>query len=404
MRSFSGDMCIGRSARRRGRRVRLVAGSVLLILLTAGVSGSVGAQTGDDDDVNRGIGGYYEPRGPVTVVVEEDPEEYGEISRNFVPVIVRLFRPGTDEPVALDYTVLAGLTNSAGVRGTVIYSFGYPHLGNPAEEPVGVYKGSVIVPGPGRWRVVVNAFDPLDEERSEVPTSLGHGEVTIDVPEAGTLLSAAEFGDVRELPSANPGEVILLTVHSIFGVLWFAVALALTCISSPNRTRWFSIRTNDFLERNVNRVVQAAIAVTFVMWLTGILNLNILVAYPPPLSASQARALFTLPYAQPYTISLYLKIAMYSVMTLMLIPLSRAARRSAQGVSPDRWAARRGRRKDPEAVAARKRQRAGGRPRLLTVPRVSLATIGVGGVVIVVCVTILKYTHILSESIGSLTP
>ena len=402
MRSCSGGTCIRRSAGRTCRRVRLVAGSLLLILLAAGVSSSVVAQTGDDD-VNRGIGGYYEPRGPVTVVVEEDPEEYGEISQNYVPVIVRLFSPGTDEPVALDYTVLAGLTNSAGVRGTVIYSFSYPHLNYPAEEPIGVYKGSVIVPAPGRWRVVVNAFDPIDEERSEVPTSLGHGEVVIDVPEAATLLSAAEFGEVLEPPSANVGEVVLLTVHSIFGVLWFAVALGLVCISSPNRAKWFSVRANDFLERNVNRLVRAAIAVTFVMWLTGILNLNILVAYPPPLSVSQARVLFTLPYAQPYTISLYLKIAMYSVMTLLLVPLSRAARRAAGGgVSRDRWAV--GHRRRRAAAEPEKSQRAGGRPRLLTVPRVSLATIGVGGVVIVVCVTILKYTHILSESIGSLTP
>ena len=247
------------------------------------MTGGAAAQT--DDEVNRGIGGYYEPRGPVTVVVEEDPVAYEALSANFVPMIVRLFSPETNEPVALDYVVLASLTDMAGRRGTAIYSLTYPHLGNPDVEPIGVYKGTVIVPAPGRWTVVANVFDPVDEATSEIPTALGHGEAVINVPEAGTLLSAAEFGDVRELPSANPGEVILLTVHSIFGVLWFAVALALTCISSPNRTRWFSIRTNDFLERNVNRVVQAAIAVTFVMWLTGILNLNILVAYPPPLSA-----------------------------------------------------------------------------------------------------------------------
>ncbi len=382
-----------------GRRVRVLAGAALLILLTAGAGGSLAAQ---DDDVNRGIGGYYEPRGPVTVVLEEDPVGYDALSPNFVPMIARLLDPDTNEPVGLDYVVLAGLTDVAGRRGTAIYGFSYPYLNYPETAPLGVYKGTVIVPAPGRWTVVVNVFDPIDEAESEVPTALGHAELTIDVTEANTLLSAAEFGEVREFPSANPGDVVLLTVHSIFGVLWFAVALALVCISAPNRAKWFSIRTNDFLERNVNRVVRAAIAVTFVMWLTGILNLNILVAYPPPLSASQARALFTLPYARPYTISLYLKIAMYSVMTLLLIPLSRAARRSAQGVSGDRWAARRG--KGRAAAKSEKAQRASGHPRLLTVPRVSLATIGLGGVVIVVCVTILKYTHILSESIGSLTP
>lgn len=386
------------------RRVRILAGAALLILLTVGAGGSVAAQ---DDDVNRGIGGYYEPRGPVTVVLEEDPVGYDALSPNFVPMIARLLDPDTDEPVGLDYVVLAGLTDIAGRRGTTIYGFSYPYLNYPQTEPAGVYKGTVIVPAPGKWTVVVNVFDPIDEAESEVPTALGHAELTIDVTEANTLLSAAEFGEVRESPSANPGEVILLTVHSIFGVLWFAVALGLVCISYPNRSKWFSIRTNDFLERNVNRLVRGAIAVTFAMWLTGILNLNFSVAYPPPLSASQARALFTLPYAQPYTISLYLKIAMYSVMTLLLIPLSRAARRSAGGTvgragSHDRWAGMRGRRgANAEPTQPR---RAAGRPRLLTVPRVSLVTIGVGGVVIVVCVTILKYTHILSESIGSLTP
>ena len=398
---FPGGTRIRTSVR---RRLRVLAGAVLLVLLTFGVSGGVAAQ---DDDVNRGIGGYYEPRYPVTVVVEEDPVGYDALSPNFVPMIVRLLHPDTNEPVGLDYVVLAGLTDAAGRRGTTLFGLGYPYLNHPETAPLGEYKGTVIVPAPGQWTVVVNAFDPIDEAESEVPTSLGHAELTINVPDAQTLLSAAEFGQVRELPSANPGEVILLTVHSIFGALWFAVALALVCISSPNRAKWFSVRTNDFLERNVNRLVRGAIAVTFVMWLTGILNLNFSVAYPPPLSADQARTLFTLPYAQPYTISLYLKIAMYSVMTLLLIPLSRAARRSAGGTegrakSHDRWA---GRRRGRWATAEPKKpQRPAGRPKLLTVPRVSLVTIGVGGVLIVVCVTILKYTHILSESIGSLTP
>ena len=402
MTSRSGRTRPSTSAR---RRIRLLAGAALLILLTAGATGSVSAQ--EDDDVNRGIGGYYEPRGPVTVVLEEDPVGYEALSPNFVPLVARLYHPGTTEPVGPDYVLLASLRDLAGRRGTAIFSFNYPHLNYPDEYPFGFYRGTVIVPAPGRWTVVVNAFDPIDEAESDIPTSLGHAEFTIDVPEANTLLSAAEFGEVSELPSANPLEVMLLVVHSIFGVLWFAVALALVCVSSPNRSKWFSTRTNDFLERNVNRLVRGGIAVTFVMWLTGILNLNFSVAYPPPLSASQARALFTLPYAQPYTTALYLKIAMYSVMTLLLIPLSRAARRSAGGTlgrakSHDRWADRRRRR--GAAVEAPRPRQAAGRARLLTVPRVSLVTIGVGGVLIVACVAILKYTHILSESIGSLTP
>ena len=403
MRSLISGTCTRKTV---PRRLRVLAGSVLLVLLAAGVSGSVAAQS-DDDDADDRIDLFYEPRGPVTVVVEEDPVGYDALSPNFLQMIVRLYDPDTNEPVVLDYVVLAGLTDSAGRRGTAIYSFSYPYLNYPDTEPFGVYKGTVIIPAPGRWTIVVNAFDPIDEATSEVPTALGHGELTINVTDVRTLRSAAEFGEVSELPSANPYEVILLTIHSIFGALWFAVALALVCISSPNRAKWFSVRTNDFLERNVNRLVRSAIAVTFAMWLTGILNLNFSVAYPPPLSPDQARSLFTLPYAQPYTISLYLKIAMYSVMTLLLVPLSRAARRSAGGTvgsakSHDRWAGmRRGR---WTAAKPKKPQRPAGRPRLLTVPRVSLVTIGVGGVLIVVCVTILKYTHILSESIGSLTP
>ncbi|MDE0668195.1 MAG: hypothetical protein OXI48_04115 [bacterium] len=387
-------------ARRSVRPRHLVAGSLLLAVLAVVASSGVAAQ---DDEVNRGIGGFYEPRRPVTVVLEEDPDGYEALSPNFVPLIARLYDPDTNEPVGLDYVILASLRDLAGRRGTAIYSFSYPHLNYPDTEPRGVYKGTVIVPAPGRRTVVANVFDPIDEAESEIPTALGQAELTIDVPEANTLLSAAEFGEVTELPEANPGEVILLTLHAIFGVLWFALALALVCVSSPNRAKWFSVRANDVLERNVNRLVRAAIAVTFVMWLTGILNLNFLVAYPPPLSPSEARALFTLPYAQPYTISLYLKIAMYSVMTLLLIPLSRAARRSAGGSARrDRWAGIRRRRWD--SAAPKSSQRPAGRPRLLTVPRLSLATIGLGAVVVAVCVSILKYTHILSESIGSLTP
>lgn len=403
MRLFVSETCTRKVVR---RWPRILAGWVLLILLATGVSGSVAAQS-DVDGVDGRLDLFYEPRGPVTVVVEEDPVGYEALSPNFLPMIVRLLNPDTNEPVVLDYVVLAGLTDAAGRRGTAIYSFSYPYLNYPDSEPSGVYKGTVIVPAPGRWTVVVNAFDPIDEATSEVPTALGHAELVLNVTDVRTLRSAAEFGEVSELPSANPLEVILLTVHSILGVLWFAMALALVCISSPNRAGWFSVRTNDFLERNVNRLVRGAIAVTFVMWLTGILNLNFSVAYPPPLSASQARVLFTLPYAQPYTIALYLKIAMYSVMTLLLIPLSRAARRSAGGTagrgrSHDRWAARRAGR--GAAAEPPQPRPAAGRARLLTVPRVSLVTIGVGGVLIVVCVTILKYTHILSESIGSLTP
>ena len=373
---------------------------VIPLLVAALTIWSVGPVKAQSESEPGGRGEDYVPREEVRVTVELNLEAEATLSPNYIPIQARLTDLVTGLPVVWEYVVLAGVADGGGRRGTEVFSFAYPYFSRPGIEEVGVYKGTVIVPSSGRWTVFVNVFDPLDERISNVPTALGRGELVINVTEAQTLRSATEFGRVTELPSGSPGEVVLLIFHSAFGIVWFVLAAALVCVSMSQRQRWFSEHLNDFLDRHVNRLARVLISVTFLIWLTGILNLNVLVAYPPPLSPEQARALFRLPYAQPYTVALYLKIAMYSVMTLLLVPLLRAARRSAEGWSVGRWDSD----GSPGASVARVSGQSRRQGRLSPMARFSVASIAVGSVVILVCVTILKYTHILSESIRSVTP
>ena len=62
---------------------------------------------------------------------------------------------------------------------------------------------------------------------------------------------------------------------------------------------------------------------------TGIYNLVNSVAYRVPLSPDQVTRLFRLPYAQPYYLSLAVKLAAYAVMIGATIPLIAEARRRA---------------------------------------------------------------------------
>ncbi len=376
------------------RRVLLCFVASMFALL--GLSGSAIAQEDidtQDGEQRGGIGGTYTPRGRVDVAVELNPEIDERLSPNYIPIIVQLTDPETGEQVEMDYVVLAGIANLAGQRATEVYSFAYPYLTEPDKNEPGIYSGVVIVPSNGQWKVHINAFDPIDERDSNIPTALGTGELLLNITNALTLESASQFGVVDELPTSNVGEVVLLIVHSGLGLSWFIFAAIMTLIATPQRRRWFSTNVNDFLDRRLYRFLRVLIGITALIWLTGILNLNILVAYPPPLTSEQTRALFLLPYAEPYTIALYLKIAVYGLITLLIIPLARAARRSVltwRDGQPDSVVTA----DDLELPAIK----------LSWMARVSVLSIAAGGVVILVCVTILKYTHVLSESIRSVSP
>jgi hypothetical protein len=132
------------------------------------------------------------------------------------------------------------------------------------------------------------------------------------------------------------------------------------------------------------------------------------VAYRVPLSPDQVSRLFRLPYAQPYYLSLAVKLAAYAVMIGATVPLIAEARRRAavdgDTVSlpdddPSPWVNP----EKPGPVAVRTKQAVSletdrtsqaqpdGRG------RVPVAIMVAGGAVIITAVTLLKYFHLLGE-------
>ena len=365
---------------------------------------------------DAGIGSEYVYRGPTCVVVERDLEAGLQQRENFQPIRVTLFDPDTGEPAVASYEVF-GSVQSATFQDEELYPFAYPFRDDPSRPP-GVYRGIVIVPFTGAWTIAVSAFDRVDFDQSGVPTPLGRGEIQLDVV-APTLESAVDIGRISDPPGADIFEVFVLGVHSALGLSWFALAGLASFAAVGPRRKWLSEGQNDALDRNVGRIGQALLWVTVAIWITGIINLNGGAAYSPPLSAQQARDLFQLPYGQPYTIALYVKIFTYGFMTLLAVPLVRAARRRAAEWEDETFYADVGAEAGSDAGVGAGAEgdlvgassAAGGvavatdtvqLARLGFLPRLSIASVIVGGVIIFVCVTALKYIHILSETVRGL--
>ena len=83
------------------------------------------------------------------------------------------------------------------------------------------------------------------------------------------------------------------------------------------------------LDGHLDKIARAAWWMTGLVVASGIYNLVNSVAYRVPLSPDQVSRLFRLPYAQPYYLSLAVKLAAYAVMIGATIPLIAEARRRA---------------------------------------------------------------------------
>lgn len=338
------------------------------------------------------IGSDYVYRGPACMLVEIDTDAGDQLSENFVPIRATLFRPDTGEPIPESYSV-GGSIRSEGFQDDQFYSFAYPFESDPSTPP-GVYRGVVIVPITGAWTVSVSAFDRVDVQESSLPTPLARGSIRLDLV-VPTLQSAVDLGRIDDPPFTDWVEVFVLGLHSALGLTWFVFAGLTALIALGGRRDWLSREQNDLLDRNVGRVIQGIIWTTAFIWLTGVINLNGGSAYSPPLSPDQADDIFLLPYGKPYTITLYIKIFTYGLMTLLAIPLVRAARRRSEEWEDIEYARSRSANAEEGATLVA----APGPVKLGILPRLSIGSVVVGGVVIFVCVTALKYIHIISETV-----
>ena len=366
---------------------------------------------------------------PVAIALEVRSDYQETVpSPLYIPLRARLTDAETGLPVADPYAVRASV-RLPDQPSTEAYDFAYPH-GTVEGAEAGVYNGLVIVPAGGRWTVIVNAYHVRDAD-GRLPRSLGLAQ--IDVEASGAALQTTEgrrSGDVagNVNPRAETSEVALLFVHTVVAGVWFALAALMVVLGLPNRWRFLATGLSDLLDRNIRRLTRGLLWTTVLVWGTGLLNLQKAVAFAPPLSSDQATRLFRLPYAKPYTFALYTKIGLYAVLTLSALALVKEARRRVTefddarfraelaladpapvAPSPSRQAVPFTPRRAATAVATRPAPAASSAPAPAGASgqagpafRLAAISLALGGTAIVLCVTILKYAHILSETVRGL--
>jgi hypothetical protein len=365
---------------------------------------------------------------PVAIALEVR-SDYRETvpSPLYIPLRARLTDAETGLPVADPYAVRASV-RLPDQPSTEAYDFAYPH-GTVEGAEAGVYNGLVIVPAGGRWTVVVNAYNIPEAETGRLPRPLGLAQIEVEAVGAALQTTAGRrSGDVAGNinPRAETSEVALLFVHTIVAGAWFALAGLMVLLGLPNRRRLLAPGLADLLDRNIRRLTRGLLWTTVLVWFTGLLNLQKAVAFAPPLSSDQATQLFRLPYAKPYTLALYTKIGLYAALTLCALALVKEARRRVTEFDDARFRAELARSSDPgpsrpssrPAVQFTPRHTATAvatRPPSAAAPSISMAPANVapafraaaiflvaGGTAIVLCVTVLKYAHILSETVRGL--
>jgi hypothetical protein len=343
----------------------------------------------------------------------------------------------TGQPVADPYTVRA-VVRVPGQAVTETYDFAYPY-GTVDGAEAGVYNGVVIVPAGGRWTVVVNAFNTKDAETNKLPQALGVGQLEVEA--TGPALQTAQGRRSNDVagninPKAEESEVALLFLHTVVAAVWFALTALLVLLGLPNRHRLLSSHLSELFDRNIRKITQALLWSTVLVWGTGVLNLHKAVAFPPPLSSAQATRLFRLPYAKPYTLALYTKIGLYAILTVSALALVKEAKRRVAEFDDARFRAERAEaaaaavsaaespapftgaipftpRRSATALAARPSvapssvassppARGAAASAVGTAFRAAVASLALGGTAIIFCVTVLKYLHILSETVRGL--
>jgi hypothetical protein len=417
---------IGRGAPRRavGRRalVLVAAGGVGLAVLAPGAAAQETPATVPQ----------YGAR-PVSIALEIRTDYRETVpSPLYIPLRARLTDAETGLAVADPYAVRASV-RLPDQPSTEAYDFAYPH-GTVEGAEAGVYNGLVIVPAGGRWTVVVNAYNIPEAETGRLPRSLGVAQLEVEA--VGAALQTTEgrrssdvAGNIN--PRAETSEVALLFVHTIVAGAWFALAALMVLVGLPTRRRLLARGLSDLLDRNIRRLTQGLLWTTVLVWATGLLNLQKSVAFAPPLSSEQATQLFRLPYAKPYTIALYTKIGLYGALTLAAVALVKEARRRVAEFDDARFQAELAVAAGPDpspgpadsssrravaftprrsATAVATRPAPGSAPSTSMAPvspagtafRAAAISLAIGGTAIVLCVTILKYAHILSETVRGL--
>jgi hypothetical protein len=332
----------------------------------------------------------------------------------WMPVRVTVTEGDADAPPSADHVVFAAARNDRGDEAGP-FELGTLEL----EGQRGVHEGFVILPYGGTWTIDVAVNDArVEPGKPAVLLGRGSADLVADapVPPAGAA-AAAGSGDS---PQGEPLGVAVLWVHSMLAILWGIAVGLLALLAIPAGRRFLSEYGTNLLDGRLDKIARTAWWLTGLVIVTGIYNLVESVAYRVPLSPDQATRLFRLPYAEPYYLTLGVKLLAYAVMIGVSVPLIREARRRAATASagpaatvvldddPSPWENPQ-RRAEAEGsggrVAVRRRTAAAEvaldetwDPDDRRSPAVRLvAVLAAGGTVIIAAVTLLKYFHLMSE-------
>jgi hypothetical protein len=353
--------------------------------------------------------------GPIDVRIEENTTVPRRIPQ-YVAVTVTIVDHATQAAPSADYDVYARAEDPAGAQ-TEISRCGQRSDNNPGVRK-GIYDCTVIVDHGGTWTVVgVVKSVPVGTEPGR---QVGKASTEVSV-HAGALAGAApKLIDIR----GRVADVTLLWVHSLFAVLWFAAVGALALLAFPALRQRLSALGIHRIEDRLGLLTRALFGTTLLVVGTGVYLLVRQTAYRTPWSPSAVRAVFRLPYAEPYFLALAVKLAVYAAMVAASVAVSREALRrstlrlddvttgpaptgarpgTAGGRSPwDDIPPRRSGgmllRERTEAIAPESPPiPPAGCDRPLLLPLAGL-TVAAGGMVIWICVTLLKYFHELVEA------
>jgi hypothetical protein len=216
------------------------------------------------------------------------------------------------------------------------------------DEPDGVYGGIVYFSHGGHWRLnafvnkYVSAIDKINDKKLRNAPPVTYTRASLDVQvEGGALESVgheAFFGkDRRSRPSWSVIPIAMLWIHSLAAMAWGAVVAVLVLLALPSGRRLLSNRGANFFDQRLGALLRTYWWITAGVVLTGVYNLFKNVVYRTPFTPAKASQIFRLPYGKPYFLALFVKLSMYAVMLVMVLPLVREAKRRADlmsGTSP----------------------------------------------------------------------
>lgn len=296
---------------------------------------------------------------------------------------------------------------------------------NDPDAKPGIYRCTVVVDHGGTWNFVA----VVNEKRrnpAEQPRTLTHTSVQIPI-ETNAVAPDIDKRQIR----GSMGTVAILFGHSAVALAWLLSVAALTVLALPGSRRHLSSLALHRLEGGIDFILKANWTATALTIGSGVYLLLKETAYKAPFSSSAIRNVFALPFAKPYFLSLWTKIALYAVMAPASVLIARAARRQQRldsgrrapsqplgQAAPERLAIWRGEAQKtphpsggrtllapPVAVPTQAGEQAHTKDPQVVVQEVSptgarLAAVAVsaGGVGIWICVTLLKYFHQLIEA------